>query len=129
MNKEAQKIRAAYKKILSAPAINFPSSGPLDVTTDHGVYIILSPRNVVVHVGRTLRGREGLNQRLRNHLSGSSSFSRKYLIGKGAKLRSGYKYKFLAVKDARKRALLEAYAIGNLCPKHLGLGQQGNSEK
>jgi len=26
------------------------------------------------------------------------------------------------VEDARLRALLEAYAIGTLCPKHIGLG-------
>ena len=126
MNDEASKIEAAYEKLLSAPANNFPPSGAaLNVTTEHGVYIIFNPKDVVVHVGRTLRGREGLKQRLRNHLNGNSSFSMKYLQGKGAKLRSGYKFKILPVRNARKRALLEAYAIGTLCPKHLGIGKQG----
>ena len=32
-------------------------------------------------------------------------------------------YHSLVVKDARLRALLEAYAIGSLCPEHIGLGE------
>ncbi len=85
---------------------------------------IIRKGETVLHVGRTLRGQDGLHQRLKNHLHGSSSFTREYLKGKGATLReSGYVYQFLELEDSRKRALLEAYAIGTLCPEHLGLGQ------
>jgi hypothetical protein len=27
------------------------------------------------------------------------------------------------LEDPRKRALLEAYAVGTLCPRHIGLGE------
>ena len=77
----------------------------------------------VLHVGRTLRGEGGLRQRLNNHLHGRSSFTKKFYKGRGRNLRSGHTYQFLVVEDARRRALLEAYAIGRLCPKHLGLGE------
>ena len=40
----------------------------------HGVYIIYSPNGRVTHVGRTVRGKRGLRQRLNNHLHGASSF-------------------------------------------------------
>jgi hypothetical protein len=61
----------------------------------------------------------------KNHLQGSSSFTNDYLKGKGAPLREeGYTYQYLELEDPRKRALLEAYAIGTLCPKHIGLGKQ-----
>jgi hypothetical protein len=32
-------------------------------------------------------------------------------------------YRFLIVENDRMRALLEAYAIGHLCPHHIGLHQ------
>jgi hypothetical protein len=87
------------------------------------VYIIYK-EEVVLHTGRTLRGKDGLQQRLKNHLHGSSSFTVEYLKGKGATLREGgYTYQYLELGDSRKRALLEAYAIGTLCPEHLGLGE------
>jgi len=123
MTKEQQKIKSLYKKLLASPLHSFPLPGkPLDSTTEHGVYIIYNRRKVVVHVGRTLRARNGLKQRLRNHLQGNSSFSNMYLNGDGSKLRKGYKYKYLIIKNPRHRALVEALAIGQLCPKHIGLG-------
>jgi hypothetical protein len=72
--------------------------------------------------GRTVRGTRRLHQRLSNHLHGRSSFVITVLMGKGAKLRSGYKSRFLAIEDSRLRALVEAFAIGQLCPDHLGHG-------
>jgi hypothetical protein len=76
-----------------------------------------------MHIGRTLRGKKGLHQRIKNHLHGNYSFVIKKFNGSGCKLRKGFKYQFLKVRSDRKRALLEAYAIGNLCPNYIGLGK------
>ncbi|MCK4403819.1 MAG: hypothetical protein KAW02_01890 [candidate division Zixibacteria bacterium] len=78
----------------------------------------------VVHVGRTRKAKDGIHQRLKNHLYGRSSFADHCLSGKGSKLRRGYKYRYLEVENGRERALLESYAIGHLCPLHLGLGEE-----
>jgi hypothetical protein len=73
---------------------------------------------------RTLRGKNGLRQRLKNHLAGASSFTIKHLNRDGSRLRRGYMYQYLRVRHPRTRALLEYYATGLLCPKHLGEGQR-----
>lgn len=124
MNGESQEIEELFKKLCAQPKRLFPQKRhPLDVPSEHGVYIIRK-EDAVLHIGRTLRGKDGLHQRLENHLHESSSFAVKYLKGKGATLRDGrHTYQFLELEDSRKRALLEAYAIGTLCPEHLGLGE------
>ena len=123
VNNEHQVIKGLFENLCSQPNRAFPHARQtLDAPAKHGVYIIRQGETVL-HVGRTVRGRDGLHQRLNNHLHGSSSFARQYLNGRGATLReSGYTYQFLELENPRKRALLEAYAIGMLCPKHLGLG-------
>jgi hypothetical protein len=93
------------------------------VPDKHGVYIIYSPRGVVLHVGRTLRGKRGLRQRLNNHLHGASSFTIQHLEGNGVQLRGSHRFSFLEIADPRTRALVEAFAVGSLCPKHLGVGE------
>ena len=70
-----------------------------------------------------LLAKGGLAQRLRDHLSGSSSFKYHYLNGDGSILRNNYQFRCVEVENPRIRTLLEAYAIGHLCPQHLGLGQ------
>lgn len=101
----------------------FPKSGErLTASTKQGVYIIANGKNTILHVGKTARAKGGIRQRLNNHLHGQSSFTIKYLTGNGSKLRGVCKYKYIEVPNPRLRALLEAYAISNLCPKHLGLG-------
>jgi hypothetical protein len=87
----------------------------------YGVYVIYDPKGRVAHVGRTVRGKRGLYQRLNNHLHGKSSFVIKALDGKGGVLRRGYKFR-IAVENSRLRAFLEAFAIGQLCPDHIGDG-------
>ena len=110
-----------------APTVQAPDA--------RGVYVIYSPKGKVMHVGGTPRGRRGLRQRLKNHLHGSSSFVKKCFSGKGSKLRAGYQFGFLKVPNPRLRVLLEHYAVGMLCPKHVGLGEsvkrplQKNSQK
>ena len=92
----------------------------------HRVMLCISIREeeVVLHVGRTQRGKNGLRQRINNHLHGASSFHIEYLKPKRINLRSAqYTYQYLELADARKRALLESYAVGTLCPKHIGTGE------
>jgi excinuclease UvrABC nuclease subunit len=103
------------------PAVGYTES--IGVPSAQGVYVICDPKNVVVHVGRTTRGKRGLSQRLNNHLRGQSSFVRHYddLRGRGRRLRDSYKFRYIVIENNRRRALLEAFATGKLCPKHLGL--------
>jgi excinuclease UvrABC nuclease subunit len=124
MNRERQEVKSLFDKLCAQPKRSFPQyRQPLDAPSKPGVYIIRKEESVL-HVGRTLRGRDGIHQRLKNHLHGSSSFTNEYLKGKGATLRKDcYTYQYLELEDPRKRALLEAYAVGTLCPKHIGLGE------
>lgn len=124
MPPELSDVRALYRRLLAAKQIAFPIARErLKAPSAHGVYLIRSPRGTVLHVGRTVRGKHGLRQRLTNHIHGASSFTKQHLQGKGAKLRGTHTFSFVQVSDARLRALLEAYAVGNLCPKHIGLGE------
>lgn len=122
-NPTPQTIRRLLDELLSSEGHSFPPERqPLEAPTDPGVYLIYDPKGRVAHVGRTLRARNGLRQRLKNHLFGGSSFKKNYLKGDGSKLRRGYQYKYLVIRDPRTRALVEALAVGTLCPLHLGLG-------
>lgn len=124
MNSESQHIQDLLARLLAQPRRPFPlQRQPLEAPSAPGVYVIRQG-NIVLHVGRTLRGDGGLRRRLMSHLHGMSSFTRQYLNGHGASLReTGYSYQYLELADPRTRALLEAHAIGTLCPKHLGLGE------
>ena len=125
MKPRLPEIQALFKKLSASRAVSFPAERQmLDAPNGHGVYLIYSPKGKILHVGRTLRGRNGLRQRLYNHLANSSSFSKKYLKGKGARLRNGYSFKYLVVASPKKRAYLEAYATGVLCPLHIGTGAE-----
>jgi len=73
----------------------FPNSGKNTISDKHGVYIIYGLDNRALHVGRTKAGKQGLNQRLSNHMKNQSSFSREYLNSEGSILRNGYKFKFI----------------------------------
>lgn len=124
MSRELKKIEKLYVRLMEQPAHVFPRSGePLQAPPEQGVYVILDPKDCPAHVGRTLRGKKGLFQRLNNHLHAQSSFALHHLDSDGSKLRGKYRFRFLKVADPRERALLEAYAIARLCPAHLGLGE------
>lgn len=120
-----QKVKDRYKELKDKPKEPFPQLGEkLDVTTKQGVYIIWKG-DKPLHVGRTTGGKDGLWQRLKNHLNGQSSFVEKCLLGDRYILRNGsYSYQCHIVKDAKLRAFLEAYATGILCPAHIGLGKE-----
>jgi hypothetical protein len=121
--RELKKIETLFDALMAQPVLIFPLVGEtLEATVGQGVYVILDRKNRPVHVGRMLRGKKGIAQRLHNHLRAQSSFTVQYLKGDGSKLRGAYRFRFLEVADSRSRALLEAYAIGHLCPAHIGLG-------
>ena len=124
MGSEENKIKRLFTKLCDQPRKKFPAKGEkLEAPTQHGVYII-SKGNAVCHVGRTARAKNGLHQRLTAHLRGRSSFTLAFFNRDGDQLRNGYSFKSLEVPDARERALLEAYATGCLCPKHIGTGEE-----
>jgi hypothetical protein len=123
MKGEPKTIKAKLNQLLKSPLLRFPVSGDrLTAPYLQGVYIIYDPKGRVAHVGRTVRGKRGLHQRINNHLHGRSSFVIKALKGKGVRLRQGFKFRFIAIENSRLRALIEAIAIGQLCPDHLGDG-------
>lgn len=120
---EAGEMRRLYNLLVKQKKHPFPlKHQKLGAPTDHGVYVIRCSHGLVMHVGRSMRAKNGMKQRLSNHLQGQSSFVKSYLGGNGEILRDGYTYQCLKVPDARARALLEHLAVGVLCPEHLGLG-------
>ena len=125
---ESKIIMKQYEALITCSFAVFPTNGTVEVSNEQGVYIIYSPQNEVLHVGTTKRGQGGLNQRLYNHLSGTSTFRKQYLKPNGISLRNGYKFKYIIINDARTRALLEALTAGLLCPVHFGTGEKRNSK-
>ncbi|MGB8276217.1 MAG: hypothetical protein WCF16_13210 [Alphaproteobacteria bacterium] len=123
MPREQNTVRALFTKLIGSPLQIFPDfHKKLNAPDRQGVYVIYDPRGKVAHVGRTPKGKGGVAQRLRNHMSGASSFTHHYLNGDGSKLRGKYKFRCLVVDNRRRRVFLEAYAIGHLCPAYIGLG-------
>ncbi len=123
MTREQETVKALFTELMHSPLQTFPARrGELKAPVRRGVYVIYSPRKKVVHVGRTPKAKGGIAQRLRDHMSGASSFTTQYLKKQGSKLRGRYKFRCIVVGGRRRRALLEAYAIGRLCPAHIGLG-------
>ncbi len=121
---EQKDIRKRFARLLAGKRHPFPLIGEvLKAPTRHGVYVVYGPRNKILAVRRTVRGRNGILQRLTDHLRGNSSFMAGHFKRDGLRLRGTCSYTYVAVKNPRKRALLESYAVGYLCPTHLGLGE------
>ncbi|MEC5143119.1 hypothetical protein [Chitinophaga sp. 212800010-3] len=119
-SEETLRIRQLFDALVNEPLHPFPERGGLNITGLKGVYIIYQD-NIVAHVGNTRTGKDGLCQRLNNHIYGQSSFVRNYLQPKHLTVRTGFSFQFLPVANARERVLLEALACGMLCPLHVGL--------
>lgn len=127
MKNERTEIREKLRLLVRAKRVPFPAErGRLDAPPTHGVYVIFGPRGRVLHVGRTVGGQQGLRQRLHNHLHGQSSFTASEFGRNGDLLRNTHSFAYLEEANPRRRALLEACAIGHLCPKHLGLGTRSS---
>lgn len=119
-----RQVRALFARLMKRPLDQFPEEGRItDAPDTHGVYVIYGPRKHVLHVGASIRGKGGLRQRLNNHLDGNSSFVAKYLHHERGRLRRGCFFQYIKVNRPRTRAYLEHYAIGFLCPSHIGKGQ------
>ncbi|MBL4879710.1 MAG: hypothetical protein JKX82_00165 [Oleispira sp.] len=120
-----KQVEELYKELISSDQYKFPVTGKVQVTDAKGVYIIYNEKDSVLHVGRTYRGKKGINQRLCDHLTGTSSFRNKYLKPNKINLRENYKFRYIEIDDdARLRGLLENLAIGKLCPVHFGTGEK-----
>ena len=124
-NIERTRVESLLGKLDKQPRLAFPfPRKQIAAPLAQGVYLILDADGVVLHVGRTVSGQKGLAQRLRNHLSGKSSFVRNHLNGNAGLLRSGFTFQCIEVENDRERALLEHHAIAWYCPVHLGLGRE-----
>jgi len=67
--REKAAVKELFTMLTRAPLELFPAYGRrLNAPKEQGVYIIYGPKNNVLHVGRTLRAKGGIAQRLRNHL-------------------------------------------------------------
>jgi hypothetical protein len=125
MDGERVEIIKLFRELPRQPPVPFPQPRQKLVAPDaHGVCTIRDSPQHVVHVGRTVRGKNGLRQRLGNHLAGPSSFMQRHLAADGSALRDGYTFQYIEVARPRERALVEALASGWLCPDHLGLGER-----
>lgn len=120
---EPQQIEKLLRELDKQPERPFPKPrGKLLAPNTRGVYVIRNSKGHVMHVGRSHRGKEGLHQRLTDHLAGRSSFVGWHLNGHGATLRKGYTYQYLEVAHSRRRLLLEYLATVRLSPRHLLTG-------
>ena len=128
-NEERARIKELFENLTNQPRVAFPPPRKLIAApSTHGVYVIRAADGTVLHVGRTVSGRNGLAQRLRNHINAKSSFVRTYLNGNADILRRSFTFQYIEVEDDRERALLEHHATAWYCPAHLGLGREGNKE-
>ncbi len=121
MVKKQNELKSKFTKLIKSN--NFSFDDLSQISTEQGVYIIYSNRNKVLHVGRTVRARNGLKQRLTDHKRGQSSFVKKGLKGDRDRLRNCH-FKYIVEDNNRIRALLECYTIGGLYPEHIGLGKR-----
>jgi hypothetical protein len=120
-SKEIKTVNQLFQKLCERPQDKFPAAGLPQVTTGKAVYIIRSSRGLVLHVGETPRGVNGLRYRLKNHLRGQSSFVRKYFNGHGAGLRQGCTYQYLEIRNNRTRSLVNIWLLVCFAPRILAL--------
>lgn len=119
---ERERILRLYNELIKSPLHVFPTKGKVVVSSKHGVYIVYGENNKVLHVGMTPYGKNGLNQRLYNHITKTGVFYREYLQPKNLCLRGKGKFRYIEIQNPRTRALVEALTAGLLCPAHFGTG-------
>lgn len=119
---ESKRIMNLHNQLMISNKYDIPTVGKVKICQNQGVYIIYSQTGSVLHVGKTNGGKNGIDQRLLNHVRNQSSFSKLYMQPNKVNLRGTAKFQFIEVEDARSRSLLEALTAGLLCPVHIGLG-------
>lgn len=122
--KETTEVKDFFEDLLKAQLMRLPSQGPPKVSSNQGVYILYSVIGVVLHVGRSIRAKGGVNQRLNDHLKGKGSFTREYAYLSKIELREEVPFRFKEVHDDPKRALVEAFTCRSLCRVHLATGHK-----
>ena len=76
---ESEIVMKLHNKLCSSKLYYFPKKGKISVSTKHGVYIIYSATDEILHVGMAPYGKGGLNQRLYNHITKTGVLYREYL--------------------------------------------------
>jgi excinuclease UvrABC nuclease subunit len=120
---ESKKVKKLVKKLEKAEILAFPEEGKIELPEVEGVYAIVNKKDEVIHVGKTEGGLGGLFARLNGHLYGKSALRKAYLAPNEINLRNKCGVKWVEVKTERLRYLVEARAIGKLCPAYLPLYQ------
>lgn len=114
---DIEHIAELFEQLIQQPLKTFPQlRQKADAPDSPGVYLIYAPKGELEHVGET----KTLVKRLGGHMRGASSYVEKSLNRAGAQLRQGYRFRYLIVDNPRWRMLLQAMAIGRLCPRHIG---------
>lgn len=118
---EPERVKELFEKLINSDFYIVPKEGKINVSNKQGVYIIYNNNKEVLHVGKTKDARNGLNQRLLNHVRNQSSFSKLYMQKNKICLRNWGFIKFIEIDSPRDRSLLEALTAGILCPAHIGI--------
>lgn len=121
---ESETLMVLHKTLVESELHTFPIIGKIKTSNNQGVYIIYDSNMQVLHVGKTNSAREGINQRLLNHVRNQSSFSKLYMKPNKINLRGFGQFKFIEINEGRTRSLLEALTAGLLCPLHIGTGEK-----
>lgn len=111
------KITSLFRELKKQPIKKFPAlHRKVDAPEKPGVYVIYNPKGRVEHVGES----GSIAGRLRGHLHSNSSYVNRSLKRAGGRLRKGYSFRYLTIAKSRHRMLLQAMAIGQFCPRHIG---------
>lgn len=118
---EGKKIKKLYKKLCQAEGVPVPKEGRIELPETEGVYLLLNKKDEVLLVGKTEGGKGGLRSRINTQLFGSSPFRKMYLLPSGIDIRKKHFVHWLTIESERDRILVEAYAMGKLCPAFIGM--------
>jgi excinuclease UvrABC nuclease subunit len=118
---EGKKIKKLFKKLCKSEGVLVPKEGRIELPETEGVYLLLNKKDEVLLVGKTEGGKGGLRSRINSQLFGASPFRKMYLLPSGTDIRKKHYVHCLAIESERDRILVEAYAMGKLCPEFIGM--------
>lgn len=105
--REPEEILKLHKELLASTFIPFPVSGVVNVSDKQAVYIVYDTNDKVLHVVTTKGGFKGLNRRLYDHLTRTSTFRKNFVLPNKVVLRNGCKFKYIEVANARREHCLK----------------------